>query len=428
MRAAFVLWALVLVVGCPTADDVVPDAGTLDAGTTEPEPAPESKPEPEPEPEPAPAPAPEPEPEPELPPILDERSLVFLAPALLDDASVVGLGRLMSTIAPDGHGGRLLERWFMRFATTAHSERVGPALLLEQTADLQGDDASTWDLDLLPFVVTGVHNRIDLAARAVGGHCGEFRVSLASVDDTVEPFHVIFLFRMPAADGDVDDAGVVHCRATARSWALLSAHDDDTPSAAFLDDARAMLERYLTEENFLLAESVEFTIAPWEWRQWVKVPNDDVGLPFVFDNPPLFQTVDTTRLNQAGATRDSFLSFVEENADGLDARVVEIPETFRAPSARVNEGVPWIPLDLDGVDDDTLGAHPNLRQNIELMGCPACHTADADFVHTDVDRTLSPFYLDELIARAAHLEQLAHGDVVGDPPFGPLQDDPVLPP
>jgi hypothetical protein len=129
-----------------------------------------------------------------------ERSLVWTDGALLDDPTVVGAARLLGAIADDGHGGRLLDAWFRRFATTIHSERAGPAQLMDQIAAEQGSDPSSWDLDALPFRVTGVHDRLDLAAQS--GGCGELRVSMASLDPVVAPLHVLFLFRQEPRPDD----------------------------------------------------------------------------------------------------------------------------------------------------------------------------------------------------------------------------------
>lgn len=351
---------------------------------------------------------------------LDEaRSLVWTDASLLDDTSVIGLARLMGAAADDGHGGRLFAAWLERFATTAHSERVGPLLLKDEIAATYGDDPSTWDLDALPFKVTGVHNRIDLKS---GEHCGELRVSLTSTHATYRPFHLIFLFRQLPQAGDHDGVSL-HCRATARAWIDLSL----LVEAEFFTEAQAWLDQGITADAFALAESLEFMTAPWEWRQWVKVPSSSPTpeLPSVFENPPLFQTVDVPAVNAAGPLRASFLSFVEENAAALDARTALVPEEFRASSARVNDGVPWIPLSLDGVDPAVLSAYPNLRGNLEIVGCPACHTADAEFVQTRDDRTFSPFYEKELDARATSLLLLGQG-TEGGVPFGPLQSAPVL--
>jgi len=106
----------------------------------------------------------------------------------------------------------------------------------------------------------------------------------------------------------------------------------------------------------------------------------------------------------------------------LDARTIELPERFRPQSIRVNQGVPRAPLDLPANP-----AFPNLRKNVELVGCAACHTTDAEFVQTRTDRSVSPFYDKELRARAEHLARLARGEAPRAP-FGPLQSAPLLPP
>jgi hypothetical protein len=350
------------------------------------------------------------------------RSLVFTDAALLDDPDIVGLRRLLSLASEDGHGGRLLQAWLARFNTTAHSERAGPALLLEEIEADQGTDATAWDLDALPFTVTAVHNRLDLKNDE---HCGELRVSLASTHATLAPFHLIFLFAQSPADDDVSPAGGLHCRGAARRWAALSTLGE----APFRDAARALLADGLTKQRFLLAESVEFVIAPWEWRQWFLTPSDDTALPYVFENRPLFQTVDIEGLNQPGARRDQFLTWLADNAAAVDARTILVPEQFRAPSTRVNAGVPWVPLDLNGldaIDAQVLSDFPDLRGNLEIVGCHACHATDAEFVQTLPDRTFSPFYDKELDARAVWLDALQKGDD-RPVPFGPLQDDPLLP-
>ncbi len=342
--------------------------------------------------------------------------------AVLDD--VVTLSRVKAAASGEGHGGRLLQAWFERFATTAHSERLGPLLLLEEIESDLGSDASQWDLDGLPFTTTGVHNRLDLKT---DDSCGELRVSLASTHPIHEPLHLIFLFRQPPRPLDRTPQGTLHCQATARAWSALGALDD----GAFTSAADAWVDAVLLPEHLIVSESLDFTIAPWEWRQWEKVDNPEAqtapSLPFVLDNPPLFQTVDIPAVNAPGAVRDLFLAFVEENAAGLAERAVRIPEAFRARSARLNDGVPWVPLDLTGVDAAVLGSYPTLRQQIEIIGCPACHTADAAFVQTREDRTFSSFYDVELEARAEWLRSLAHG-VPLPVGFGPLQPDPVLHP
>jgi hypothetical protein len=344
-----------------------------------------------------------------LPEAREERSLVWTDPALLDDPSAIGTARVLGAAAEDGHGGLLLERWFRRFATTLHSERAGPAQLIDEIAALQGSDPEAWDLDALPFKVTGIHNRIDLA-HASGG-CGELRVSLASTHAVYAPLHLLFLFRQEPAADDIGPDGAIHCLGSARRWSRLSALD----GVAFIDAARAWLGDKLIHERFLLAESVELTVSPWEWRQWLPMGGDEL------DNPPLFQTVATGLLNQPSALRDSFLAFVEKNAAALAAREVELPAAFRQPSARLPPSVPAEPLDLSGIPPGILQAYPALGTAIEIVGCPRCHTEDANFVHTAADRTFSPFYQRELEARAERLDAMGRGSLVPLPPFGPLQ-------
>ncbi len=356
------------------------------------------------------------------PSVLHERSLAWTQPEILDAPEMCRLGCLMAKISEDGHGGRLLRAWMDRFATTAHSERLGPKQLLDEFAAQQGTPPEQWDLDLLPFTLTGAHNRIDLRR---DGHCGELRVSLASTHPIFRPFHLIFLVRQAAAPADRSPAGVSHCAAAAHRGAALSLLEGPALHAAVLAELAAGLQG----SAFLAAETVEFTVSPWEWRQWFPGPSPapEPGLTLVLDNPPLFQTLDIPRLNTAGPDRDAFLAWVADNAAALDARQLEIPEPFRAPSARVSQGVPWTPLDLDGLDPGLLQQFPQLRQHLEIVGCPACHTADAEFVQTLPSRTFSPFYDKELDARAEHLAAMARGDAP-QPPFGPLQPGPVLHP
>jgi hypothetical protein len=341
-----------------------------------------------------------------------ERSLVWSDGALLDAPEIVGARRVLEAASDDGRGGVLLDAWFRRFATTLHSERAAPAQLMDELASTLGSDPATWDLDALPFEVTGVHNRLDLAAR--GGGCGELRVSLASTHPTYAPLHLLFLFRQEPREDDVGPDGVVHCLGTARRWSRLSLLDGED----FVGAARAVLDEALVHERFLLAESVELTVSPWEWRQWKPSGPDEL------DNPSLFQTVATPALNAPGPLRDLFLAFVEANADGLLSRTVEIPAQFRGQSARVPPSAPAERLSLDGLDPAVLGARPGLAQAIEIVGCPTCHTTNASFVQTNVDRSFSDFYDAELDARAARLDAMHTGDPVPVPPFGPLQ---VLP-
>lgn len=357
-----------------------------------------------------------------VPSVVIERSLFWSDGALLDDPQVVSFAKAMATVAPDGHGGKLLSAWFHRFATTPHSERALPEQFLDQVVAAQGADPSRWDLSTLPFKVTGLHSRMDLADLSPQGHCGEFRVSVASTDVTLQPFHVLFLFRQPLLPGDTRD-GKVTCEQTARAWADLSTLD----GAALNERLKLAFAQAMTRERFLLLETVEFTLAPWEWRQWVKADDPSGQLPFVLENPPLFQQVDVEGLNAPGPRRDEFLAWVEANAELLDARRQAIPERFRAPSVRVTQGIPRPPLSLDGLDAATLSRLPNLRANVEVVGCAACHTADAEFLQTKADRTVSPFDEKELKARVTHLEAMARGERPVAP-FGPLQHNPKLPP
>lgn len=354
-----------------------------------------------------------------------EASLFWTQPELVEDPALVSLATLMAIVAPDDHGGRLLDQWFRRFSTTAHSERALPAQWMDELAAQQGADPSGWSLSTLPFKVTGIHNRLDLArlgGAAADGHCGELRVSLTSVHPTVQPLHLLFLFEQPALPGDLAADGSVHCQETARRWAALSTLEGDARIAA----ARAMIAEGLTRERFLMMETVELTVSPWEWRQWVPTDDPTGALPFVLDNPPLHQTVDVEAVNPGGALRTQFLEFVTQNAAALDSRRLELPELFRPRSARVTQGVPRTPLDLSGLPPNITESHPALAQNIELMGCPACHTADAEFVQTLPDRTVSPFYEKELEARARFMERVARGEAALAP-FGPLQATPILP-
>jgi hypothetical protein len=346
-----------------------------------------------------------------VPAMRRERSLVWTDPAVVEDPSLIGPARVLAAASDDGHGGRMLAAWLQRFATTSHSERAGPALFEEALEDQLGPDPATWDLDQLPFIVTGVHNRLDLAERS--GGCGELRVSLASVDPIYAPFHLLFLFQQPARDDDVAPDGTVHCLGTARRWARLAALDGADLVAA----ARAWLDEVVVHEHFLLAESVELTVSPWEWRQWT--PTATGG---ALDNPPMFQTIDVEALDQPGPARDDFLAWVADNAGDLAARRAPIPERFRPRSARVPPTGDRQTLDLTGLDPAILAQYPTLGSDIEIAGCPACHTTDDQFVQTNVDRSFSPLYDRELTARGQRLDLMNSGAEPPFVPFGPLSD------
>lgn len=345
------------------------------------------------------------------PPLLRERSLVWTQPALVDAPESCRLACVLSKISPDAHGGALLRQWFDRFATTLHSERLGPRNLLDEFAAQSGPDPTQWNINDLPFTVTAIHNRLDLRTSTT---CGELRISLASVHPIFRPFHLIFLFAQRPVPEDISPSGALHCAATALRWARLG----DLPEPAFIAAAMTLIAEHFTLKNFLAVETNEFMIAPWEWRQWFLVD------PATLDNRPLFQTVDTPRLNTAGPDRDAFLAWAEANAEAINHRTLEIPATFRAASARANQGTPWVPLQLTPALD---AAWPDLRRNLEIVGCPACHATDAEFVQTLPNRTFSPYYAKELDARADYFAGIYTG-AAAPPPFGPLQPDPALPP
>jgi hypothetical protein len=342
-----------------------------------------------------------------LPFVVRDRSLAWFDPALLDDASAISFARVMATIAADGHGGTTLDRWFRAFAAGPGAGRATFAQFLDEVATAQGPDPAAWDLAALPFRVTGIHNRVDLSR---GADCGELRVSIASTHPTFAPVHLIFLFRQDPAAADVTPDGAIHCRGAARRWTRLTDLDD----AAFAAAARDILSSELTRDAFLLAESVELSISPWQFRQWL--PDGGGG----FSNPPLFQTIDVARVDAPGPTRDAFLADVAANADAIVARTWVVPPAYRAPVAEVQPTSQGALVDLSPLPD-LLAAHPELPRALGMIGCPRCHTDTADFVQTNLDRQVSPFYDAELEARAARLDALNRGERPAPAPFGPLQ-------
>jgi hypothetical protein len=338
-----------------------------------------------------------------------ERAVTWFDPVVLDDPSIVSFAGVMAAIADDGHGGALLDRWFRAFTEGPGAGRAAFAQFLAEVAAAQGAEPTAWDLAALPFRVTGVHNRVDLAR---GDDCGELRVSVASTHATFAPVHLIFLFRQPAGADDVTPDGAIHCRGAARRWARLAAVD----AAAWPAVARALLADGLTRDRFLLAESVELTISPWQWRQWTPSGGS-------FTNPPLFQTLDLARVDTPGPTRDAFLADVAANADAIAARTWPVPAAFRAPTAEVQPTDVAALVDLSPLPE-VLAAHPELPRALGMIGCPRCHTDSADFVQTGVDRNPSPFYDLEIDARAARLDALNAGAWLPHAPFGPLQPFP----
>ena len=351
-----------------------------------------------------------------LDPVDPERALVWHEPTPLDDPSVISFATIMASIAPDGHGGVLLESWFDRFATTPHSQRPAPGRLVSQLRAAQGPDPTQWDLRALPFRITAVHNRLDLWSTQ--GSCGQVRVTAAAATSETNILHVIFLFRQLTSVDDRAPDGRVHCLGTARRWSRLSSLSE----AEFADAARVWLRDALTLERFALAESLELDGHVWEWRQWEPRPSVAPGLPFVLENPSLFQTVDVAQVNAAGPLRDDFVAFVEANADALNERKVVIPERFRSKVARQRELQPREPIDLAGVDPAILAQFPQLGEQIEIVGCVACHTEPAaEFNHTYPGRFFSDFHFHEVEARAALLDDMNAGRDVPPPAFGPLQ-------
>ena len=353
---------------------------------------------------------------PALGPVDDDRSLVWRDAVLLDDNAAIGLGRLMATIAADGHGGPLLADWFERFATTSYSSRPMPGQLIDEARNLYGQDPGAWELDALPFRVTAVHNRLDLKDTDAG--CGQVRVTVASLHPTYAPLHVIFLFRQPALDDDISPDGAIHCLGTARRWSRLSALTDDQ----FRATARIWLDDMIRRERFLMAESIEREGEVWEWRQWQLLSGPDGGQ--AFENPPLFQTLDVDALSQPGPLRTDFLNFLADNAAGLDQGMVVIPARFRAPFAQMtaDQPRPAVRIEPGDLPPTVTAAHPNLLDNLELIGCVACHTTPAsEFVQTYPARFFSDFQFHELEARAALLDRMNAGAFIEPIGFGPLQ-------
>lgn len=336
-----------------------------------------------------------------LTPVDRDRSLAWFAPEILDNQ--ISFAQVMAAISPDGNGGAMLDRWFRAFAAGPGVGRATFQQFLDQVAAQQGADPRQWNLNALPFKVTGVHNRVDLAGPDT---CGELRVSVASTHPTFAPVHLIFLFRQVPGPEDVTPDFLVHCRGTMRAWSRLSVMSQTTFGA----EAQKLIDSGITREKFLLAESVELSLSPWQWRQW---QFDAAGTP---SNPPLFQTIDVARVGAPGPTRDAFLAAVAANIDDIAVRRWTVPAMFRSAVAEVqpNSKAPLVDL-------GTLDVPQTTPRALGMIGCPRCHTDDADFIQTGADRKPSPFYDKELDARAARLDKLNDGFPAPAPPFGPLQ-------
>jgi hypothetical protein len=366
-----------------TPDSGTPDAGVPDAGYT-------------------------------LPAVKYDHSLFWNDGGPQDGPGGLSFAHLMATAAGSGNGGPLLQSWFLGFRYSTY-ERDQPSQSLNDKFSDAGDP-STWDLTQLPFRVTGVHNRIDKADYRNGGNCGELRASVASTDVTLTPFHMLFIFNQPAGPGDIEPDGSVSCVATARAWADMSLLDGDALQVAM----QQAFAQGFTHDRFSLIETVDQSPSPWEWRQWTQQPDPSGVLPFILTNPQMFQQPD---LSMMGSLLTDFLNWVETNKADLDARRILIPSQYCAKVVTMNQGQPLVTLAIDGGSQ-----FPHLRQNIELVGCPACHTADSmQFVQTSSERVPSSFYVKELQARATNLESLARGEKPFVP-FGPLQPNPTLPP
>jgi len=363
--------------------------------------------------------------------VSEDHSLEWLpGNQVIDTTSLVGFKRMMGLISEDGHGGRLLEQWLSSFDPAGGPSRPGPAALLSQIQADQGTDPAQWDMDLVPFAISSVQNRIDLRDDATS--CGTVRVVLTSTGDFENALHLNFLFKQVPVPLDYTPAGTLSCAFTALRWVRLSAG-----GATWLDSLYLQLEASLRRANFLHIQSSEKIGAEtdYEFREWVLATNTDTAtaaqLPNLLVSRPMFQAVDTERLNLAGPDRDAFIAFVTSNAESLAARTAVIPEAFLAVATRA-DGLTWVPLDLTGVPTTTLDALPQLRQQIEIVGCNGCHTSNSGtlLVHSRSsggNRAHSPFMGAELSAREQALLDLAVS-VPQSQNYGPLQANPVLPP
>lgn len=332
---------------------------------------------------------------------------------------VENLARMLRLLSEDGHGGRLLAHWLESFETTAHSSRPAIAALGDQLHASFGADPLQWPVDTLPFALIAVENRLDLRTAET---CGELRFVYAATSPGYESFRMVFRFGQPPVSTDRSPAGTLTCIGTAQRWAELSRDGVDPieDTDAFIN----LMEGLLKRTHFISIRTHEAAggAAETEFREWRISENTDPAtqgvLPTILTNVPLFQTVDVPRLNQAGPDRDAFLAFVNENAAGLDARTTVIPAEFLATSLRAAEDA-WSSLDLSGLPAETQAAFPQLRKNIEVMGCAGCHLAgDAFSLRTAGGAPV--FMSTELGARLDHLRALSQGQLQTTQ-FGPLQ-------
>ena len=73
-------------------------------------------------------------------PVLQERSLVWTQPEIVDDPEVVSLARVMAAASDDDHGGLLFDRTLRRFGTTEWSTRTDQTILADEMSESFGED------------------------------------------------------------------------------------------------------------------------------------------------------------------------------------------------------------------------------------------------------------------------------------------------
>ena len=72
-------------------------------------------------------------------PVLQERSLVWTQPEIVDDPELISLARVMAAASDDEHGGLLFDRTLRRFGTTEWSTRVDQTALADEMAVSLGE-------------------------------------------------------------------------------------------------------------------------------------------------------------------------------------------------------------------------------------------------------------------------------------------------